>query len=222
MVEYPVHTRSVTCSSQVAATRPVGQAVKTPPFHGGNMGSIPVRVTKKADTLKGICFFAVRTGIEEGGRAKQGKKSVRRWILRRSRAGAYYDRDCRIAAPSAMTQGTDCPALAGGKDSKKWTVEVCSSGMDYPSFNRREATPSLSIIHCQLSIENGADSPVLQPSPDLSRHCEPRRGVACEPQRTSSEQPPVGQSARHTAGCLLCALSNCTVCGGKIGFVFHR
>ena len=25
--------------------RPVGQAVKTPPFHGGNMGSIPVRVT---------------------------------------------------------------------------------------------------------------------------------------------------------------------------------
>ena len=47
LVEYPVHTRSVTCSSQVAATRPVGQAVKTPPFHGGNMGSIPVRVTKK-------------------------------------------------------------------------------------------------------------------------------------------------------------------------------
>ena len=46
LVEYPVHTRSVTCSSQVAATRPVGQAVKTPPFHGGNMGSIPVRVTK--------------------------------------------------------------------------------------------------------------------------------------------------------------------------------
>ena len=26
-------------------TWPVGQAVKTSPFHGGNMGSIPVRVT---------------------------------------------------------------------------------------------------------------------------------------------------------------------------------
>ena len=25
--------------------RPVGQEVKTPPFHGGIMGSIPVRVT---------------------------------------------------------------------------------------------------------------------------------------------------------------------------------
>ena len=47
MVEYPVHTRYVICSSQIAATRPVGQAVKTPPFHGGNMGSIPVRVTMK-------------------------------------------------------------------------------------------------------------------------------------------------------------------------------
>ena len=26
--------------------RPVGQAVKTPPFHGGDMGSIPVGVTR--------------------------------------------------------------------------------------------------------------------------------------------------------------------------------
>ena len=49
LVEYSVHTRFVICSSQIAATRPVGQAVKTPPFHGGNMGSIPVRVTKKRD-----------------------------------------------------------------------------------------------------------------------------------------------------------------------------
>ena len=47
MVEHSVHTRSVICSSQIAATRPVGQKVKTPPFHGGNMGSIPVRVTKR-------------------------------------------------------------------------------------------------------------------------------------------------------------------------------
>ena len=58
LVEYPVHTRSVTCSSQVAATRPVGQAVKTPPFHGGNMGSIPVRVTKKkTHTYRCVSFF---------------------------------------------------------------------------------------------------------------------------------------------------------------------
>ena len=57
LVEYPVHTRYVTCSNQVAATRPVGQAVKTPPFHGGNMGSIPVRVTKKEDFHSEVLFF---------------------------------------------------------------------------------------------------------------------------------------------------------------------
>ena len=56
LVEHSVHTRSVICSSQIAATRPVGQKVKTPPFHGGNMGSIPVRVTKK-ETIHPDGFF---------------------------------------------------------------------------------------------------------------------------------------------------------------------
>ena len=38
--------------------RPVGQAVKTRPFHGCNMGSIPVRVTSKTKrTLTGVSFL---------------------------------------------------------------------------------------------------------------------------------------------------------------------
>ena len=77
LVEYPVHTRLVTCSSQVAATRPVGQAVKTPPFHGGNMGSIPVRVTmkKRAPAFAGARFFImICVGIEEAGPAQRGEK----------------------------------------------------------------------------------------------------------------------------------------------------
>ena len=37
--------------------RPVGQAVKTPPFHGGNMGSIPVRVTKYQKPTERSGFF---------------------------------------------------------------------------------------------------------------------------------------------------------------------
>jgi hypothetical protein len=48
-LERTVHTREVVGSTPSAATilfRPVGQAVKTPPFHGGNTGSNPVRVTK--------------------------------------------------------------------------------------------------------------------------------------------------------------------------------
>ena len=70
LVEYPVHTRSVTCSSQVAATRPVGQAVKTPPFHGGNMGSIPVRVTKKRGHPFGCPLFL----LTRGNRLRYGKR----------------------------------------------------------------------------------------------------------------------------------------------------
>ena len=46
-LEHSVHTRSVVGSSPISATIwPGGQAVKTPPFHGGNTGSIPVRVTR--------------------------------------------------------------------------------------------------------------------------------------------------------------------------------
>ena len=38
--------------------RPVGQAAKTPPFHGGNGSSILPRVTKKEASLKRCFFFA--------------------------------------------------------------------------------------------------------------------------------------------------------------------
>ena len=37
------------CSEQ--KTRPLGQAVKTPPFHGGNRGSIPLGVTIKFGSI---------------------------------------------------------------------------------------------------------------------------------------------------------------------------
>ena len=46
--------------------RPVGQAVKTRPFHGCNMGSIPVRVTKN-NTIRTwmVLFFFLVTPYEE-------------------------------------------------------------------------------------------------------------------------------------------------------------
>ena len=44
-------------SSPISATRPVGQAVKTRPFHGCNMGSIPVRVTKSKEEAQRASFF---------------------------------------------------------------------------------------------------------------------------------------------------------------------
>ena len=43
-------------SSPTSATRPVGQEVKTPPFHGSNGGSIPPRVTKTKSKSKDLLF----------------------------------------------------------------------------------------------------------------------------------------------------------------------
>ena len=73
LVEHPVHTRVVICSSQIAATRPVGQKVKTPPFHGGNMGSIPVRVTKK-ETIHSDGFFFGYLYVEPGASGSTARK----------------------------------------------------------------------------------------------------------------------------------------------------
>ena len=49
--------------------RPVGQVVKTPPFHGGNMGSSPVRVTKKDSSTEGgaVLFAFSPSGLEGRG-----------------------------------------------------------------------------------------------------------------------------------------------------------
>ena len=53
--------------------RLVGQAVKTSASHAENMGSIPVRVTKKSTTqLGGVLFLCLARGISPG--------DVRRWV----------------------------------------------------------------------------------------------------------------------------------------------
>ena len=62
MVEHTAVNRGVVGSSPTwgvkfllywSNIRPVGQAVKTPPFHGGNTGSIPVRVIFGGDAFMG-------------------------------------------------------------------------------------------------------------------------------------------------------------------------
>ena len=90
LVEYPVHTRYVTCSNQVAATRPVGQAVKTPPFHGGNMGSIPVRVTKKERSNRFVLFFIQAAGLVYHRRTKCGVYHQPLWGCISSRVSVYF------------------------------------------------------------------------------------------------------------------------------------
>ena len=114
MVEYPVHTRYVICSSQIAATRPVGQAVKTPPFHGGNMGSIPVRVTK--NLLNSFRrFFLISPLLTKYPRGAILFKSIPVVPVWRHNSvgrvpGSYpvchlFKSDCRYHSPSASAEG---------------------------------------------------------------------------------------------------------------------
>ena len=65
---------------------PVGQAVKTRPFHGCNMGSIPVRVTKKLLNLRIEELFRVSVrGIEQDGRPQAAKNNPADCFLVRGR-----------------------------------------------------------------------------------------------------------------------------------------
>ena len=57
--------------------RPVGQVVKTPPFHGGNMGSSPVRVTIKETSFvcQGKRGFFLHFGLKMGKYSEIGHRS---------------------------------------------------------------------------------------------------------------------------------------------------
>ena len=52
--------------------RPVGQAVKTRPFHGCNMGSIPVRVTKRKETHS-VRLFLFAAPVPQAARRRKSK-----------------------------------------------------------------------------------------------------------------------------------------------------
>ncbi len=58
--------------------RPVGQVVKTPPFHGGNRGSNPLRVTNLPLHLTAFTFTLKRT-VSSAGRAPALQAGGRRF-----------------------------------------------------------------------------------------------------------------------------------------------
>ena len=107
MVEHSVHTRSVICSSQIAATRPVGQVVKTPPFHGGNMGSSPVRVTTKNRHPSGCLFFVVIIQLEGPVILESDKKALNLFIKN------YY-KSSYLLRLTALWQKETCNLLIAG------------------------------------------------------------------------------------------------------------
>ena len=67
MVELSAVNRSVVGSSPTCgAIWPRGQAVKTPPFHGGNTGSSPVRVIVKHTNIVCMLFlFLLQKNVVE-------------------------------------------------------------------------------------------------------------------------------------------------------------
>ena len=74
-----IHDLFVLYSAETRGKWPVGQAVKTPPFHGGNMGSSPVRVTSKKHRNYPVlfcCMFPVRWAFEPIGFGKM-RASIR-------------------------------------------------------------------------------------------------------------------------------------------------
>ena len=56
LVEHAAVNRRVVGSSPTGGARLRGQAVKTPPFHGGNRGSIPLGVTIIQAAVYGCCL----------------------------------------------------------------------------------------------------------------------------------------------------------------------
>ena len=75
--------------------RLVGQAVKTSASHAENMGSIPVRVTKKSTTqLGGVLFLCLARGISPG--------DVRRWVRIRHAERVELARKRQVSVYSSM------------------------------------------------------------------------------------------------------------------------
>ena len=66
--------------------RPVGQAAKTPPFHGGNGSSILPRVTKKRTHAKWCVFFFCRLVFTRRGKVPRHFAGVRILRVKPSRA----------------------------------------------------------------------------------------------------------------------------------------
>ena len=68
------------------AIRPVGQAAKTPPSHGGNGGSIPPRVKKRTRALGALVLFSTR--IERGIEPRRVSKQSGGLFARRGDQGS--------------------------------------------------------------------------------------------------------------------------------------
>ncbi len=101
--------------SPAPSLRPVGQVVKTPPFHGGNMGSSPVRVTKKERVRTGLSLFWCR-GMPKGFPRKRPGRST---TVKEANMNHSPERGARCSV---------CRRRSGGSELSRRLAEARRSG----------------------------------------------------------------------------------------------
>ena len=103
---------------------PGGQAAKTPPFHGGNTGSIPVRVTtKRKGTANAVPFLFVRIGF--GMRALQSARNLPvEFLMVQIDAPSLCEALARrsIAAKGGVPSGSPYPSRRLGMESMRLRI----------------------------------------------------------------------------------------------------
>ena len=110
--------------SELGADRPVGQEVKTSPSHGENMGSIPVRVTKKdASEEASFCFFS------ESGRKERSSSMYFTSVKKQLRAIGketvrfFYPLECLSCGERLSSlENALCPVCAGRFAEERMTL----------------------------------------------------------------------------------------------------
>ena len=133
---------------------PVVKRPKTPPFHGGNTGSNPVRVTKTAPTLYGwVLFFCLQKGWDENpwGSSKQPETRVRvlgLWSLE-------YGKMFRVPFATVETLPTQSIPSGSPKQHLPFMGGCCffvykKDGMRTRGVRRNSPKPALGFWDCEV------------------------------------------------------------------------
>ena len=131
--------------SELCIFRPDGQEVKTSPFHGGNPGSIPGRVTNKRSTPQGVLFL-----MPTGDRSQT-------WVIGvvYGSGGALHSRSSAQRRRNAASARTVCrrqsvPDSRSGHQQKKHTARSILYGSGRELFGLRPLL-IFGLVRCSVS-----------------------------------------------------------------------
>ena len=92
-------------------TRPLGQAVKTPPFHGGNRGSIPLGVTNLGLIAQLGEHLPYKQGVTGSSPVEPTKKI--NMVVIEKRIHLFPFRTQKLSSSSPMVLGPQGPGRVG-------------------------------------------------------------------------------------------------------------